>query len=314
MDTNARVRSVDQQAQSIQEALKQDQIFGWLSAPDTASNHYQASKKRAAATGKWFIDSPDYIEWKFHQQSVYWLHGLLGCGKTVLASTIIDDLSELCKTTQCVLAYFYFFKTPDRQDCAKMLRALICQLATQNPSCLRILTESYFTHDKGLKQPSLHALSTLLQSMVGTCSTTFIVLDALDECSSREELLDLIESFESWNHAESHTLLTSRSEHDIRTAVESLSHRKYITNIQQSLNAEDIRTHIRYRLSHDTRLKRWQKNPDALQEIEARLMERAGGMYASRNQSTVNLLMRRSGFVWQIFSSMLYEGVLQWRG
>ncbi|KAL8852053.1 MAG: hypothetical protein Q9221_003078 [Calogaya cf. arnoldii] len=164
-DTNARIRGVDQQAQSIQDTLSNYQIFGWLSAPDMASNHYQASKKRAAATGRWLIDSPDYIEWKAQPQSLYWLHGLLGCGKTTLASTIIDDISKQCQATQLALAYFYFIKGADSQDCSMMLRTLIHQLTTRNPSCLKILTESYRTHGQGSDHLSLHTLQPTANSL-----------------------------------------------------------------------------------------------------------------------------------------------------
>ena len=297
MDTNARVRDVGREAQSIQEDLNHDQVFRWLSAMDTSSNHHQASKKRAADTGKWFIDSSDYVEWKLHPQSVYWLHGLLGCGKTVLASTIIDDLSKHCQTTQNALAYFYFFKSPDRQDCTKMLRALIRQLAAKDPDCLKILTESYLIHEKGLRQPSVRVLSTLLHSTIETCGTTFIVLDALDECHSREELLELIDSIQLWDHTDLHILLTSRSEPDIRRTVE-LWNNKHITNIQNSSNSEDIRTHILSRLSHDSRLSRWRKDADALKEIEVRIMGKADGMYDSQiPQSTVSLLTWRYRFL-----------------
>ena len=290
MDTNTRVRDVDRQAQSIQEDLKNGQIFGWLSATEASSNHHWALKKRALATGKWFIESPDYVEWKLHPQSVHWLHGLLGGGKTVLASTIIDDLSKQCETTQCTLAYFYFFESPDRQDCTTMLHTLLRQLATRNPACLKILTESYLIHGKGSRQPSLHALLNLLQSMLETCGTTFIVLDALDECDSREELLELIGSIQFWSCADLHILLTSRSEPDVRMTVESWN-KKYITNIQNSSHSEDIRTHIISRLSHDSRLRRWRNNPSALKEIEVRVLEKVDGMYGSQiPQPTVNLL------------------------
>lgn len=302
MDTNTRVRSVDRQAQSIQEDLKHDQIIKWLNAPDAALSHHQASEKRGAeTTGRWFIDSDDYAKWKVEPHSIYWLHGILGCGKTILASTIIDDLSKGCEPSLSTLAYFY---CSDRQDCAQILRSLLRQLASQSRECLEMLAALYFVHDKGLKHPSRAALSTCLRSMVGLYGTTFIVLDALDECKSRGELMDLIENIDSWREADYHILVTSRSELDIRATAESLSHKKYIINVQESLNAEDILTHIRYRLSHDRSLRRWQKDPEALRETEVQLMEKSDGMYDLRTlQSTVDLLTAQLGFFWQIISS-----------
>ena len=145
-----------------------------------------------------------------------------------------------------------------------------------------MLDTLYLANDKGQHQPSLDALSALLQDMVGACGTAFIVLDTLDECSSRSELLKFIEGIDLWHQNGFHILLTSRNEPDIRMYVESLSHKPYIINFQKSLITEDIRTLVRSRLSHDPRLKRWQKVPKALEEIEVRLIEKADGMYDSR--------------------------------
>ncbi|KAL8840097.1 MAG: hypothetical protein Q9176_004119 [Flavoplaca citrina] len=291
MDSNARIRNVDRVAKTIEEDLKHDHIFKWLNAPDTAVSHHQASEKRGTATtGKWFLESSEYVDWKSQPHSVYWFHGILGCGKTVLASTIVDDLLESCQTSHHTLAYYYFsfdVQVLDRQDCAKMLRSLLRQLSNQNQVCLQMLEAAYLAHGNGQKQPSLEELSTLFQSMIEASGTTFIVLDALDECNSRGELLRLIESIEAWGQADLHMLLTSRTETDIRSTVESLNYSMYTTNIQASLNTEDIRTHIRSRLSLDADLKRWRKDARALENIKAQVMKSADGMYGSTNVSWV---------------------------
>ena len=48
--------------------------------------------------------------------------------------------------------------------------------------------------------------------------------------------------------------------------------------IQSSTIADDIRAYIRARVGEDT-LKRWQNRPDIQQEIKARLMEKADGVF-----------------------------------
>ncbi|KAL8882436.1 MAG: hypothetical protein Q9192_007583 [Flavoplaca navasiana] len=265
MDSNARIRKVDQQAQTIQEEMEHDQMFKWLSAPDAALSHYQASVKRAPATGEWFIRSASYKQWKADPHCVYWLHGILGCGKTILASTIIDDLASHCDSQQYSLAYFYFdTDNVDRRYYSNMLRALVQQFAIRSDNCLKTLSQSYLAHKKGPKQPSFHTLSTILRSMMEICGRTFIVLDALDECDSQVEILDFIKEIESWQHADLHILLTSRTDTDISANVESLSYKKFLTNIQSSLNTENIRTNIRHRVANDMGLKRWQKDRNAL--------------------------------------------------
>lgn len=93
--------------------------------------------------------------------------------------------------------------------------------------------------------------------------------------------MKFIEGIDLWHQDELHFLVTSRNEPDIQLTVESLSSKKFITNIQTSDKNDDLATHIRSRLSHDTNLKRLQKDPEAMQEVQMRLAQKADGMYGS---------------------------------
>ena len=70
-------------------------IKQWLAAPDTSSNHNAARKKRQPTTGEWFTESKEFHQWKTEPASFLWLHGIPGCGKSVLCSTIIQNVIEL---------------------------------------------------------------------------------------------------------------------------------------------------------------------------------------------------------------------------
>ncbi|KAJ5721898.1 uncharacterized protein N7483_009832 [Penicillium malachiteum] len=60
-------------------------------------------------TGTWLLDSQEYKDWKAFPGSVLWLHGVVGCGKSVLCSTVIKDIEELCKKDSSKsLGYWYF--------------------------------------------------------------------------------------------------------------------------------------------------------------------------------------------------------------
>jgi hypothetical protein len=85
------------------------EFLKWLSAPDPATNHYKACKKRQAGTGLWLLESREFAEWKENAASRLWLHGIPGCGKTILSSTIIEALLQHCGSdTSIAAAYFYF--------------------------------------------------------------------------------------------------------------------------------------------------------------------------------------------------------------
>lgn len=73
---------------------RQQQLLNWLSAPDPSTNFNRAKNQRHAETGTWFLESEPYSTWQNNPSASMWLHGLAGCGKTVLSSTIIRDLQE----------------------------------------------------------------------------------------------------------------------------------------------------------------------------------------------------------------------------
>ena len=104
---------------------------------------------------------------------------------------------------------------------------------------------------------------------------TFIIIDALDECKEREDLLGLLENLMSWKAENLHVLATSRRERDIEETLESLATGQVC--IQSALVNADIHIHLCSRIQNDPKLKKW---PEHVQrEIEKTLMDGAHGMY-----------------------------------
>jgi hypothetical protein len=61
-----------------------------------------------------------------------WLYGIPGCGKTILSSTIIEDVLYHYHDPTMAVIYFYFdFNDVEKQQYEKMLRSLITQLSLQ---------------------------------------------------------------------------------------------------------------------------------------------------------------------------------------
>jgi hypothetical protein len=94
-----------------------------------------------------------------------------------------------------VVAYFFFdFNDIQKQNPELMVRSLICQLSQE---CVRIPTslDTLFSScGNGQRQPSLHALLEVLQQIMQEFPHIYIVIDALDECSRRAELTDILET------------------------------------------------------------------------------------------------------------------------
>lgn len=144
----------------------------------------------------------------------------------------------------------------------------------QSKKAHKALLELYNCSYNGQQQPSKIGLKTTLQSMLRDPFKTYIIIDALDECTDRKELLELIQEINGWKISKVQILVTSRREPDIEYALELLLADQIC--IQSAQTNSDIQLHIQEQLQVDLKLSRW---PQKVQEeIEETLMNGAHGM------------------------------------
>ena len=243
-------------------------------------NQNKARRLRFAKTGTWFVDGPIFAHWKVSSGSFLWLYGIPGCGKSILSSSIIEAVSTHCfsKATAAVLYFYFDFNDDEKQRHGNMIRSFIVQLSSQYINISQALQILYSSCGNGERQPTHHSLMSTLRQMLGDFSETFLIIDALDECRERRELLEDIEELTRWRHSNLHILTTSRRETDIEDSIELLCHDKKKICIQSVLVNDDIRAYVRGRLQTDQALKRWRNQPKVRQEIENTLMDKADGM------------------------------------
>lgn len=254
-------------------------IRKWLSAPDPSANYRSGLRIRQADTGSWFLESEQYTHWKVSSSSFLWLFGIPGCGKTILASTIIEDCLKHCAhdPTKAVAYFFFDFNNPQKQSSERMIRSLITQFSER---CIKIpwTLESLFASlDEGQRQPPIEALLQGLRQIIEELPATFIVLDALDECADRDQLLTTIDTITGWQVWSLHVLATSRRERDIEVSFESLVDDHNTVQLSSALVDQDIQKYVRQRLLDNKSLRKWQ-SCDIREEIETTLMSGAHGM------------------------------------
>ena len=192
------------------------------------------------------------------------------------SSTIVQDVMLHCQSDQTVaIMYFYFdFSDTEKQRYENFIRSLVVQLSKQSMNTPEVLSTIYSRCQEGQQQPTTDDLVLTLQHMLRDFHEIFIILDALDECTEREELLGLVEKIVDWKLEKLHVLATSRRENDIEETLTPL-----ITGqicIQSALVNADICVHIRERLQNDRKLRKLPK--DVRIEIEKTLIDGANGM------------------------------------
>lgn len=251
-------------------------VKNWLSPPDPTVNYSVARRNRHEGTGTWFLESIAFMEWTTGVRQHLWLTGVPGSGKTVLTTTILDNLSQMDHHT--ALRFFFDFNDTRKQSTDAMCRSLAFQLYIQQEAPRKVLYELFALHDNGKKQPETEELSERLRAMLQVSAKVYIVLDALDECVDKTELLKWIEGFVSSPHLQNVQLLaTSRPEEEFRRGIRKfIGDRNYITLDESSVN-EDIRTYIGNRMEQSPVLKRWTLASQELEEIQNKVGERSGG-------------------------------------
>ena len=79
-----------------------------------------------------------------------------------------------------------------------------------------------------------------LQLMIQDLPQSYIVLDALDECTQRAELVEIFETMMGWKVPNLHLLVTSRREHDIESSLKGYVDPRNSICLQSEVVDQDI--------------------------------------------------------------------------
>lgn len=120
----------------------------------------------------------------------------------------------------------------------------------------------------------MNELEEALQAVIKNTSKTYLILDALDECTDREVLLPFVRSLVEQTAGGLNVLVLSRREEDIEHALSPLSTRQI--RLESSLVSPDIRLHVEDRLKSDFRFSKWP--PELRNEVSQILVQKSHGM------------------------------------
>ncbi|KAF8476562.1 hypothetical protein DFH94DRAFT_803602, partial [Russula ochroleuca] len=264
-----------------------ENIHKWLSPPDPSTNHNIACGTHHKKSASWFFQGSIFKEWK-STGSLLWIHGKPGSGKSVICSTVIQDIEPMCKAGQASMAYFYFdFRDANKQGLRDLVHSLLIQLSARSGPRCDILSVLYSVHDQGKKQPSDSILAKCLKEMLTLPDQppTYLIIDALDESpnapgipSPRERVLQLLEDLVNLSLPNLHICVTSRPEIDIRNVLQPLTERR-VSLHDQTGQKKDIADYIRSVVYSNSEqiMRRWRTEDKEL--VIETLSERADGMF-----------------------------------
>jgi hypothetical protein len=276
-----KVDVLEQHAESVAENISREEresIIGWISPADITHNHEAARHRYEDGTCRWLLNESPYVNWKTSAQPLCWLNGKVGCGKTILCSTVIEDLKKFVTTdkdSKTQLIYFYFsFSDTQRQSLHSLLRSAVAQLCHLKPILDRLKQMKASSFADG---PSLQDLKKTLELALEE-NNLFLVVDALDEIpeygDQRRDVLDWINGTVAAAGDRINIFATSRAEHDIKTTM--VDSDAVQIDIHRAIVDADIRRYVSNELRRDKRL--CDLSNDVKLCIEQELSTRADGM------------------------------------
>ena len=186
----------------------------------------------------------------------------------------INETQNYCKLNDHRLAYFYCdFKDSKFQDPINVIGSVVGQLAVQETELPKDLESLFHNCSKARTRPSLGSLLEVLKNETSSgARRTYIVIDALDECTNREGLLDGLVELHSLVDLAINILVTSRKENDINEALENLPS----LFIKESDITQDVELYVQSEIEKRKKLK--EKTDVVKARIRSTLVEGAKGM------------------------------------
>jgi hypothetical protein len=251
---------------------QRQEVIRSLESVNPSSLHCAAFKKHEEHTSNWLVQSPEWIKWldRDEPKEFLWIHGIPGSGKTVLASFIIEQVKAHCSDNpELCYAYYYCHYSHNQDEGISFLKwiiAKLCRHATWIPAQLKKI------HDHGY-EPNIAELESALEAALKRFEMTYLVIDAVDESTPRDDLLAVIKTIVIEKRFKNlKVLATSRMYFDIEKVFVGISESISMSN---SLVEKDIRLFVHSRLLSSPLVRRFKH---LLNQIEDILATKSQGM------------------------------------
>ena len=165
-----------------QEDQDRDKILSRLSTIIPTARQSEAFNSHQKGTGKWLWDAEEFQEWINNSGRVLFCPGIPGAGKTVLSSIMIDYIDQKFAEVEDVGLTYLFYDYRQRPTLLKIYCALLQQLLLGMFSITESIKLFYENYLQKGSRPNEEQVLRELKSIVASCTRTFIVIDALDEC------------------------------------------------------------------------------------------------------------------------------------
>jgi hypothetical protein len=149
----------------------------------TYEQYKDINPNRVKGTCKWVLKSSEYRRWwESSSNDLLWISADPGCGKSVLAKSLIDEVFHTSTPTVSI-CYFFFKDNNEQNSLATALCAILHQLFRLQPHLLRYALPFWEKNQEKIHQGAEDLWHIFMAAMSDPESVdTICVFDTLDEC------------------------------------------------------------------------------------------------------------------------------------
>ncbi|KAF5848985.1 hypothetical protein GGP41_010115 [Bipolaris sorokiniana] len=251
----------------------------------------------------WILEDRNFQQWRSQGgPRLLWIKGDPGKGKTMMTMGLIAELSQGYKIRSpswtvskvlyklklgfepCLVAYFFCQNTrPEINSAVSVLRGLIYMLVDQQMQLMRHVQKRYKAAGKQLFEGAnaIYALREILSDILNdpTLPTTYLLVDALDECDSGlPTLLQIITDSNLARRSKVKWLVTSRNVQGIERYLQpDLAGIKVSLEVCESHVSKAVTAFVNFKVQHLATTKKYDAGLQA--EVQRVLRDRAEGTF-----------------------------------
>ncbi|KAI0440991.1 hypothetical protein F4803DRAFT_439516 [Xylaria telfairii] len=204
-----------------QQRKKQQEILKWIGdPPDYEKRLQQLRSERLQNSCDWVLRLCHLHWWRDTFTMIQWLHGGPGCGKTTLASSVIDHRVTDSSFAGCKV--LYAFCSNDGRSSLAVLRSLMHQLLLNQESLFGEVMEDLFHREGKRPVSSFYRLLPMFLACLARSSPAYIIIDGADELDD-DCITDLGGGLRMWDDeipvSQVRLMLLSRSDERIENAL-----------------------------------------------------------------------------------------------
>ena len=214
LNLEAAVTRLSVQANMFSQSLSEQkylQVLEWLSVLPYYSYHQFISQSRLANLGKWLLNHRDYVDWQTSSSpSLILVHGIIGSGKSMLCSMIVDSLLSTAKSDPSAAPFGYIYCAnldldKGRRSSDDVMRSILSQLAIDRTGQRTIKDFLCSEYERQIATARVDGLDL---PKLRTQDCVQLVL----ELAEQDPLTIIIDAIDTVNEGERHALVSALKE------------------------------------------------------------------------------------------------------